>query len=103
METETLHCFDNGEITVIAASLEEALQKWDEWTFTSKEQGYDDEEWEEAHDIFQIPDERLLTLFIEDELEDRPEGVVIDGALWKATAKTWAQSQGRGFLCSVEY
>ncbi len=104
METETLHCFYSDEHTVVASSLEDARQNWDEWTNTLREQYDDDEQWEDAHDIAQIPDENEFSVFVEDELlKAKPEGVVIDGAVWKATARAWATSQGRGYLCSVEF
>lgn len=98
----TLHCFANEDHTVVAESMDEALQNWDAWTFTTQE-GYDAEEWEEIHDIQQIRDDYLMALFIEDELKNKPEGVEIDGTVWKATAGAWAESQGRGLLCSVEF
>ena len=98
-----LHCYYTDEHTVIAESLEDARKNWDEWTNTHREDYDDDEMWEDAHFIAQIPDEKVFAVFVEDELKNQPEGVVIDGAVWKATSKAWAVSQGCGYLCSVEF
>lgn len=103
MSEMILHCYDNGHDTVIAESLEEAKSKWDEWTGTDRDYLMDDDDWEEIHDIDQIPDDRILNLFVEDELEHKPDGVEIDGSHWKATAGAWARSQGKGFFCSEDY
>lgn len=100
--SEELHLYTNDEHTVVAASLEEARQKWDEWTITVRD-GEDDDDWEEMHEIYQIADGKLISIWTEDELEQKPEGLSVEReSLWVATAKAWAESQQRGYLCSTE-
>jgi hypothetical protein len=101
--TQDLHCYYTDEHTVIAESIEDARQNWDEWTYTKREHYDDNESWEDAHFITQIPDEKEFSVLVEDDLKNKPDGVVIDGCVWRATAKAWAASQGRGYLCSVEF
>ena len=98
-----LHCFYTDEHIVVAKSLEDACENWDEWTNTHYEDYDDDDAWEDAHFIVQIPDEKTFAVFVEDELKTKPEGVEIEGAVWKATSRAWAESQGRGYLCGSEY
>ena len=99
----SLHCFANGHTTVVAETLDEACNKWDEWTFFSPD-GLDKDEIEDEHDIYQISDTTRLAIFVEDELKNKPENLEITGdAIWSATAKAWAQSQGTGYLCGEEY
>ena len=103
MENEELHCFENEHTVVVAANLEEARSKWDEWTFFSPD-GLDEDDISDEHEIHQISDDRNINIEVEDELKNKPDGVVIkDDSVWTATAKAWAQSQGKGFLCSSEY
>jgi hypothetical protein len=102
MNIQTLHCFTNEHTTVIAESLKEAKAKWDKWTFFDPI-GYDQDEIEDEHDIHQIKDEAILPIFVEDELKHKPEGLLIEGSVWKAPAGAWAACQGKGFLCSEDY
>ena len=99
------HLYENGEFTIVASSIDEAKLIWDEETGTTRDLYNDDEAWEDAHEIYQVPDNRILTIFIEDELANKPDGLVItdSGCQWKATAKAWAQSQPRGYLCCTEF
>ena len=103
MSNLDLHCFTNGHTTVVAETLEEARCKWDEWTCFSSDGLYQDEI-EEEHDIHQISDDTRLSIFVEDELKDKPENMEIFGdAIWTAIAGAWAQSQGVGYLCGEDY
>ena len=103
MSNSDLHCFTNDHTMVVAETLDEARNKWDEWTCFSAD-GLDQDEIEEEHDIHQIPDECKIPIFVEDELKHLPENLEITGGvIWNATAKAWAQSQGTGYLCAEDY
>jgi hypothetical protein len=91
-----LHCFTNGTDTIVAEDLSHAISIWRE---IIAENASDDD-----FDPFeQVPDNKLLIIGFEDELDRWPVGDDQHGIYHTATASAWANCVGKGFLCSTEY
>lgn len=99
--SDNLHVYTNGPDKVVAENMEQARALLDEYAT----EDFDDEIGE-GMEVYQISDEQTITIFLEDEMKDYPQGSeFIDGNKCRveATAKAWARWNKVGFLCTENY
>ena len=95
-----LHVFTNCEDKYIAESPEEAKAMWKELNKGEMVEDYEDDDW------YQCKDDEYLNIVIEDAEEPKPpEATEVEQhpGTWRATMRQWADFNGKGFLCSINY
>lgn len=96
----SLHVFTNCEDKYIAESPEEAKAMWKELNKGEMVEDYEDDDW------YQCKDDEYLNIVFEDEEEPKPPQAMElreHPGTWRATMRQWADFNGKGFLCSINY
>lgn len=101
-----LQIYHNGNDWVVGNSPEDAMKIWNEYIGDN----WIDDLYGDADDFIGIPQSESFTIAQEDmpEREHNPEFATWSKGkrgLWRITAKAqeWADHNGRGWLCSMDY
>lgn len=95
--SDELHVYTNGSDKVVARNENLARELLEEFAT---------EDFEDDMSVDMVPDDSMFIIYLEDEVDNPPAGCeFVDGDknYIKATAKSWAEWNGVGFLSTINY